>query len=205
MNELPVTQQVLLDACTVAENIEGLLGDYLYPAKPGVYMPHRLEPSLVPGGFYYQKVCGQGMKPLDNLEDLQGEVVSIDAMVIVPRGLAKQLSWEPKLPVRGLALVTAAVDWAIADSSAWVKRRTGLLQVLRELLPEEHRDNEAVLCRLSMLLYDICTDVRAFIGSDRWIMHFFKQHGRDIRVEKTIDYRIHMWNMEHGHEFVGRS
>lgn len=40
-----------------------------------------------------------------------------------------------------------------------------------------------------------------FLGQDRWIMHFMKVDNTMVRVEKTIDYRIYSWMMEHGRDF----
>jgi hypothetical protein len=56
---------------------------------------------------------------------------------------------------------------------------------------------ESITLQLSDMLHQL-TD---FLGQDRWIMHFMKVDNTVVRVEKTIDYRIYSWMMEHGRDF----
>jgi hypothetical protein len=47
-------------------------------------------------------------------------------------------------------------------------------------------------------LEDLIQPLTEFLGQDRWIMHFQKVSHTAVTVEKTIDYRIYSWMMEHG-------
>lgn len=56
---------------------------------------------------------------------------------------------------------------------------------------------EAIMLQLSEMVHQLTE----FLGQDRWIMHFMKVDNTMVRVEKTIDYRIYSWMMEHGRDF----
>ncbi|BDD79528.1 hypothetical protein [Burkholderia phage FLC9] len=47
-------------------------------------------------------------------------------------------------------------------------------------------------------LNDLFQQLLEFLGTDRWIMHFSKVSNTQMTVEKTIDYRIYSWMLEHG-------
>jgi hypothetical protein len=47
---------------------------------------------------------------------------------------------------------------------------------------------------------DLVQQLLDFLGQDRWIMHFMKVNNTQVTVEKTIDYRIYSWMMEHGRD-----
>jgi hypothetical protein len=47
-------------------------------------------------------------------------------------------------------------------------------------------------------LNDLFVQLLEFLNTDRWIMHFTKVSNTQVSVEKTIDYRIYSWMLEHG-------
>jgi len=197
MNNFEVTAELIVPAYMYAEGIEAQLGLYLPPPARGAYTALSSEPVLKPDHWYYQRVSVNGKIQeinVSSLEEVKGDVYDIDAVLVVPRKLAKTLSWEPSFPSRGMKIVSAAVDWTISEGSRWAKRpRISLHSVLQEHLREEYQQDELALCRLSELVFDVCDQVRQFIGKDHWVMHFHKQRGRDIVVEKTVDWRIVDW------------
>lgn len=57
------------------------------------------------------------------------------------------------------------------------------------------------ICDSIMLqVNDLVQQLLDFLGQDRWIMHFMKVNNTQVTVEKTIDYRIYSWMMEHGRD-----
>lgn len=56
---------------------------------------------------------------------------------------------------------------------------------------------DAILLQLN----DLFKQLLEFLGTDRWIMHFTKSSNTQVSVEKTIDYRIYAWMLEHGRDY----
>jgi hypothetical protein len=56
---------------------------------------------------------------------------------------------------------------------------------------------DAILLQIN----DLLVQLMDFLGTDRWIMHFMKTSNTQVSVEKTLDYRIYSWMMEHGREY----
>lgn len=50
-------------------------------------------------------------------------------------------------------------------------------------------------------LGDLTRRLTDFLGQDRWIMYFMKVNNTVLTIERTIDYRIYSWMVEHGREF----
>lgn len=234
MNQLQVTKKLILDAAATAEVIEAQFGAYLLPPEPGVYLPGSSSPAMQAHEFYYQlrrssRTSPPEMVPVKGVEDIKGAVFDRDGRIVVPAALAKDVSLQPSLPVRGMAVVYSAVDQTLRECAAWSRRSVGsvgafladhLKEEFRQCLPDSEEDqlillrkgipaerlsvlqrNTAIREQMTDLLGEVRYDVRQFVGQDKWVMHFHYASGRDIEVEKTVDFRIYQWEMEHGHEY----
>lgn len=199
MNNFQVTKQLFLDAAPVAEAIEAQLGAYLLPPEQGIYLPTSGQPVMRPHNFYYQlKRTSANAAPqkvaVTAIEEIASDVYDAEDVVVVPAKLAKYVKLEPALPARGLAVLSTAVDWTLTGAAAWSKRDSApLTAFLADHLKDEHRKDDVVLQRLSDLTLDLRYDTRQFVGQDLWVIHIHSQRGRDIVVEKTVDFRIFDW------------
>lgn len=55
---------------------------------------------------------------------------------------------------------------------------------------------------ITLQITELMGQLTEFLGQDRWIMHFMKVDNTQVRVEKTIDFRIYSWMREHGSELA---
>lgn len=234
MSYLQVTKTLYVDALPLAEQIEAQYGMYLLPPELGYYLPTSCKPALKSGEQYYQKRTARNKVPetveVSTLEALlAADIYTREAVLAVPQEMIKCLALQPQLPVRALAMLSAVVDHTLAYFAAWARRPAVTLEAcVAEHLKEEYRarlpDEEPALALLQQefadlkrlkdnvslhgQLADLCdsvrNQVREFIGEDRWVMHFHRARGLDIVVEKTADFRIYQWEMEHGHEYPHR-
>lgn len=91
------------------------------------------------------------------------------------------------------------LDWHAAYSPRRGVDRFGV--IAKRLLPQFQKDVE-VIEKISDHLMDFDNKVREFLGVDRWIMHFIQHDRVDMVVQKSIDYRIHRWMIEHADELA---
>lgn len=119
----------------------------------------------------------------------------------------------PPRPSVGVAIVTAFVNLLVQEA---IKHQTqqvpqtfedAMLPFIKEewqfSFDEEHKRNilnHELFTRLRGLLVDVRTDVKIFLGMDRWVMHEFQSFGSDYYVYKGVDFRIADWTrrMEEG-------
>jgi hypothetical protein len=178
MNQFQVTRTMLIDPVPTADSIETLYGEYLVPMSHSV---SAMEPQhMVPGSWYDQ----YGRLIVREQANLQP--------VTPPKQQVRRQPNHP-LPVRGIAIVNSLVDWVLSDCSIWKQSHTSCIDSFAEFVLPEYRGNIDFLELIAGHLVDVRTEVREFVGPDRWIMHFHTLRGRDIIVEKTIDFRIFDW------------
>lgn len=86
-----------------------------------------------------------------------------------------------------------------------IRRTSGKQAASIEIVsPQEKANFYAAqdICESIMLqLEGLVQLLTGFLGQDRWIMHFMKVKNTQVTVEKTIDYRIYSWMMEHGRDY----
>lgn len=181
MNHFQVTRSMLIDALPIAEGIEHECGQYFHPA----HVPVATTPQMVPGQWYdeygrlFQRVGGPAAVP-----------------TVVNRPPARTGQRAPSVhPARGIAICVGLVDSVLQSTCAWGKNaKRDLRDVVHQYVLPQYQTYDELFDRISDLTLDMRQEVRYFVADDAWIMHFHMlRDGRDIVVEKTIDYRIFDW------------
>lgn len=205
MSQYKVTKQLFLDALPPAAAIETHLSEYLTAPPPGMYLAGHTEPTLLVSERYHQLYAEQPgdlrlkreeLKDIANLDlsTVKGDIYDTQDRLVLRRSLVKELLTVPTVPVRGLAAVATAVDWAITYSSAWAKRPAQSIQeALAKHVQAQYAQTEDLLDQLAEFLRETRQQVVEFIGDDKWVVHFHSTRGAEIVVEKTIDFRILDW------------
>jgi hypothetical protein len=104
----------------------------------------------------------------------------------------------PPFPHIGMAIVLCAIEHWVEENSAWTRRQTPSFErLMKQFIKKEWQETHEVFDLLRNLLIEIRTDVKLFLGNERWIMHFLRTRGLDIFIEKSIDYRIYDWERRH--------
>ncbi len=213
--EIVVTGAIVIDALPFATGIQRLLDRWLVDPEKGVYIKGFLKPILKHGGQYYQDVLGprgdlqrtpvmevQSITPNIPVVDSEGAQV-MPAMSEQFRNL--MLAPNPTVPVVGFQVVCDLVQNVLNQCNRWdlsagSERNSDILrkhvkEEFLDLLYEGDDVNNYLLGDFEHIVAELIYAVRKFVGADRWIMHNYRLRGRDIIVEKTIDYRI--WHFHH--------
>jgi hypothetical protein len=116
-------------------------------------------------------------------------------------------------PVIGIAIVTAYVQNLVDEFCSQQTREVPIsfeeivmpyiLDEWQFVYDEERKENvlnHDLFSQLRNNLLDLRTDVKIFLGTDRWVMHQFKAYGADFFIYKGVDFRIADWTrrMEEG-------
>lgn len=98
---------------------------------------------------------------------------------------------------RGLAIINAYIEMLLHNKSAWVKGKIANDEMLGRFLKREYKEDDAVMDSIFDFFHDLRQNITDFIGNDEWTMHFQSYRKSDIVIEKTIDYRVYHWHIEH--------
>jgi hypothetical protein len=71
--------------------------------------------------------------------------------------------------------------------------------IIAEFVYPQYEGQDDILTMIEDHLLDFKTTILDFLGKDKWIMHFLKVSRGSLIVEKTVDYRIYSWMVEHGY------
>lgn len=76
---------------------------------------------------------------------------------------------------------------------------SNLKAVIAEFVYPQYEGEDDILTMIEDHLLDFRTTILDFLGKDKWIMHFLKVNRGSLIIEKTVDYRIYSWMVEHGY------
>jgi hypothetical protein len=74
-----------------------------------------------------------------------------------------------------------------------------LKAVIAEFVYPQYEAEDDILSMIEDHLLDFRTTILDFLGKDKWTMHFLKVNRGSLTIEKTVDYRIYSWMVEHGY------
>lgn len=207
--QIPTTSAIIFDPMNLAAQVESCIKDFVHEYPKGFWMPGQSNPAIIPGHTYYlldprtrvsQAVSFTTMEEI--VAGSRHDILNDHADVVVPGPLVhRHLREAPHIPIRGLALVDAAVKDIVESSSQWIKHRDRrqLERVLLLMLKDEYLSDtdfvEKLQGQISSIVTELEEEVRNFIGADDWVMHFLSIQNRDRILKKTIDYRIYDWEM----------
>lgn len=213
--DIPIKSMYLVDTINIACALETIAPDALLPFKPGVYMAGKVDPILHADQKYHQVIDdpNTGMcveLPVVSIDDILGVVLNHNNAVVINARTAKHkasyLTTHPTVPARGIRIVSDVVFSTIRAHAAWEPEHKFCMRtLLQSHLKEEYQGylHQAYKGELDLVglfenaVVDLRSEVRAFLGSDKWIMHAQRERGTDIIIEKSIDYRIYQWEQEH--------
>lgn len=215
-----VVSTFYIDPVPLARQIETVAGHFIQPCERGVYVLGQTEPLLVPGKEYFQRnndMSGRPvMTPIHGGTPITGDVYNASGDIVLLRRRLSLLRDSSSLPVQGLKIINAVLEWAIDDNSNWVDKSSMVPydDMLSEFIITENafynttrvpgmpmidynHFHHLALASLSSMLQHVEKLVTDFIGhgeDDGWVMHFIEQvNTTDVALIKSIDYRIHDW------------
>lgn len=190
-----IVQLMMIDPIEVATQIETVLQGVLATYKEGIYVGSGREPLFIPGHAYFRRQKNNGdLIPIKNSTELLGDIYNNDGEFIARIYPGTRMDTHPLVPVRGLQIVTAFVEHVLHSCSVWSRNTPKFSEMITPMFRPGVIVDDRILVTLDGILIYLSNQVRQFVGNDKWIMHFVREMGTDIVVEKSIDYRIHYFN-----------
>jgi hypothetical protein len=203
MTTFDVTGTYIFDPIPLATLIENVAAPYLknIEYKVGAYLKGYDTPLITFDNSYYCKRLNSNgnydVIPITSTDDINGEIFDRSNTLIMRDG--KFLTSTPTVPIRGIKIISAYIDMLLTKYSAWATNNNiSVNDIWKEFIKQEYEYTPEVFELIEDLLYDLRSEVRSFIGNDKWIMFFQKSFRNDIIIERTIDYRIYHYCQEHG-------
>ena len=200
------TASLHLDIRSLAQQLERQYADFFVPAAEGIYVSDDINPVITPGRVYYTRGATGEYVRVTDLTHVQDAVYDQDGRVIISAYRMKNkeghVSNRPILPGRGINIILGVIDHVLESIAPYVRISSAHLRVRRLILPEhQYLWDDGTL---EMCCHPVISEVHRFIGDDVWHRYYVRLRFNDIYLEKTIDYRIHCWEQEHGHEYASR-
>jgi len=201
---MEVTKTLMLDIAALSQSLEAGIGEYLRPEQAGWYLPYELEPVLKEGRAYYVTEVARGLVKLDigTAPLPKVDIYDKHADIVVRAEQIKAL--QPRAhphSARVIDLLKAYANQLLDSHIAWGDRRVErhIDDVIRPFVYPQYEENDEILSMIGDHLLDFRTNIIDFLGKDKWIMHFLKVARGSLVIEKTVDYRIYSWMIEHGY------
>lgn len=204
--------------------------EILLPPPKGIYLKTRLEPVMVDGNNYYVR-RGNASEPIADINDVVENVYDEHNKLVIPKSyLAKReryLANEPFLPYRACKIIECMANETIEARLAYrTAGRNWSDKIESHFRPEvvevpyldyandpvaqyEQRKAEVdalldeALCARNRAFQSIKQEIELFIGNLTWHMYYAKLTNATLSVERFCDYRVHLWELEHGNKFRG--
>jgi hypothetical protein len=111
---------------------------------------------------------------------------------------------EQRMPPSQVRYLKEVADTLRSKVSKDVRRdqssgSSNLIGVIRDFVYPQYEGEEEILTMIEDHLLDFKTTILDFLGKDKWIMHFLKVSRGSLTIEKTVDYRIYSWMVDHGY------
>lgn len=216
-HDIPITKIMAIDIRESVLRLESYYGVVFPPAPAGLYLPGHHKPIIEPGKTYYY----QGDKTLVksvNTMDLVGKIV-YDHLLhpIIPARASRTLVPFPDVHPAAVNIVLRYIRHLMDKMSIWtgeglhgIPTDLALMEIIREECPNVNNpafglDVAIMAENIQLMLRSMSSTITSWLGNDPWIMHFFKHKGLEVHIEKSIDYRIYRWELEHGEAFRRQS
>jgi len=201
-----VTKRTLIDCHEIAARIENVLAEAGVPLySEGVYFPGDEEPSIIPGDVLIFTTGKKQVKftwqPGSDTTRIKGDILVVRTQKIINEKLRYRASTQPSLPVFGMGICFDVIENIVLQHGNFSNTTADTLDVIEANMPKTHKLTADGLDIIHNAVVGIIEETHNFLGKDRWIMHFVRQRGTDIEIEKGIDFRIHDWENKHGRDF----
>lgn len=225
-------QRLRIDIASSANQLDLECAEILQPAPKGIYLKTRLEPVMVDGNTYYVRK-GDASIPVTDINQVTENVYDESNKLIIPKTYLlkkeKYLSNESFLPYRACKIIECMAEQSLDELLAWrtagrnwVDRMEAHIkpEVLAVETPsefatyaevqawEERKDHVNHLRDEFYQIRDrayqlIKQELELFVGKLSWHMYYVKLEDTTLIVERFCDYRVHLWELEHGNKFRG--
>ena len=214
--DIEVTERLILSSISSASLIDQQYGRFLLPPPKGIYKVGEVNPCMFltktyfhedeKGSFFTDKTffqfSGKTILPISDIRLVKSNVYDETGKIVIPAYMMldkeRYLSSEPSVPYRGILLVELLIRNFIDFVSSIPGRRRYPGRIESHLIPEFI--NNSVVDSLEVICQSLFLQIEQFIGNDRWHIYYIKRVQFDIIIEKTIDYRIHYYNVQHSQE-----
>jgi hypothetical protein len=200
MATFPVETTLVIDPVDLAWTVQEVFAPYLKAeADLGLWLPGRTRPSLVPGKLYY---CydQNGLVQLEAVsasavKAAKGDIFDETGEMVLPHRVRQQLREEPTLPLKGLEVVRGYVDHTLSQLSRQWSRNSAprMHEMLQPYIKDEYTELDDLCCAINSHLSELGQQIREFVGTNQWVMHFARWKGTEVWIEKSIDFRIYDW------------
>jgi len=210
---MEIERRLTIPLLSCAQQLEDLIGDRMRPYDKGLYIPINSSPIILPHQQYIQyardgsvvKVIGQQL--LDNRNLIIGDIFTDKDELVLPYRARALLADKPYLPHRAFLLIQNLIERQLQNHFMLTKiKNTGVIDIIRNhLVPgsfpaacdmTEHQDNELdkIYDEVMRIIHPVQSMIDDFMGNDHYKVHLQVLHGEEVSIEKTIDYRIHVYN-----------
>lgn len=170
----------------------------LKPYSVGLYMPGEIHPRIVPGQQYFtidRVGASNQLVPVIDLNEVKKDLFDncgrIVATEYVMKNKSRFLTDHPTIPVRGIHLLKAIVDYKITEMSQWMS--TGVTErTLRGCFVDEIQE-DLDIDTVMVVVQNTVTELYRFIDQDTWNHYFVLLKDFDLVIQKCADYRICDW------------
>lgn len=207
---LKPTEIMILSIYNQAVMIESQFGEMLEPAKKGIYRIGEVRPCIdLTKTYYTQKtVVEMGITvsratQITDFNSVKDTVIDENGNIIIHSGIManknRYLSNTPTVPSRGILIIEFLVNIFIDSFSNRGKYSASHKNKILSMVKPEYRSivEDGVLENLCESLF---VQISNFIKNDVKHIYFVKLTGIDLLIEKTIDFRIYEWELQHNPE-----
>ena len=195
-----------IDITTYGRQLEILIGQYMLPYETGLYVPTNACPVIRMGLMYrvidsYRKEhTYSGDKLVANPKLIIGDVFSEKGELVLPVRAVCLLANTPYLPHRSFLLIETICERILHNHFALSKEKNEeFFDIIDGYMMSKYRNSEGhiddnISLAVINALQPLIGHVKDFMGKDIYHVHFLSLQGSDLVIEKSIDYRIQVFN-----------
>ena len=202
---LTVEASYRTDITFAANAIETDCHEHLLAPPKGIYCSGKLEACMVDGVNYYSSKAGQPSELITDINTVNTAVYSESGKCVIPLMYMKKrsimVSNESFMPYRGLYIVKELVLNQIDKSRAYRKYSRDKFECLAKHFLPNTDINELYGEILEDIYKPIEDEVNTFLGNSSWDMYFVKLLNTVLVLERGMDYRAYLWELENGEKW----
>lgn len=200
---MEIERRMRADITTYGRQLEKLIGDHMFPYERGLYVPTNASPVIRAGVTY--RVANQhgedtvyhGDTLIDNPKLIVGNVFSDKDELVLPVRAVRLLAATPYLPHRSFLMISTIVERILYNHFVYTKvKKEGYMDIVEAQLVKG-LSNELInniYGEVIRILQPLIHNVEEFMADDNFHVHFQTLQGTDLMIEKSVDYRIHVFN-----------
>lgn len=208
LNQLQIEELLNINLEAIGNEIELVLGEYIKPCPPGIYVINKLEPVMVDGGIYYVKKNDRYVQ----VDDVNKETTAIynkDYHTIITSTFMKNknkfISNNCLLPYRGIHIALVMIRHYVNSMSQYLSNDPNTVKKLSTHLYSFEEEASVgipvnidviendLLKKIEEVMMGLYRDIQRFVGKDDWHIYTIRLNDSLVRIEKNMDFRIYDW------------